>query len=367
MSDVFERDVYCLLGLPFDAIDTREAARKIRDAAWARRPCFLSTPNINWVVACLADEAFRDSAFRSDLCVVDGMPLVWVGRLLGIPIPERVAGSGLFETLRNDKGASLSVFFFGGPEGVAEIACRNLNADLSGVRCVGFECPGFGTVEDMSADATISKINRSCADFLVVALGARKGQTWIVKNQPKLTVPIISHLGAVVDFVAGRVSRAPFWVQRVGLEWLWRIKEDPGLWRRYFFDGLIFLHLLVTRILPFAWFIRAHRPSQQDLVTASIGLAPKENETILRLSGAWTQENLGPVRKCFSEAVVTGKDIRLDMESVRYVDSAFVGLTLLLHGQLARNGRRLLIASPPAAVLRIFKYCCVENLCATTG
>jgi len=80
--------------------------------------------------------------------------------------------------------------------------------------------------------------------------GRQKGQAWIEHNRTHITVPIISHLGAVINFVAGKLSRAPVWVQRTGLEWLWRIKEEPSLWRRYASDGLVLLKLLITRVVP---------------------------------------------------------------------------------------------------------------------
>lgn len=365
MSDVFERNVHCLLGLPFDAVDMAGAVRQIRDAALRRESCFFSTPNVNWLVACLRDDAFRDSAIQSDLCIADGMPLVWVARLLGIPIHERVAGSGLFETLRHDRAARLSVYFFGGQAGIAEAACERLNAESGGMTCVGFECPGFGTVEEMSSDASVTRINASGADFVVVALGAKKGQAWIERNRSRLSAPVISHLGAVVDFVAGRVSRAPIWTQRAGLEWLWRIKEDPGLWQRYFSDGLVFLRLLATRVIPYAWFMHWHKPTRRELNSAAIDTHDAGGEIVIRLRGAWVQENLGPLRDCFSKAIISGKDLRIDCEDVSYVDSAFLGLAMLLRGYQTRHRKQLvMIVGLPKPVRQVIKYCCAEYLCA---
>src|SRR5690606_13363441 len=117
----------------------------------------------------------------------DGMPLVWIARLLGLPIRERVAGSTLFEALRHGEARRtsaglLSVYFFGGPDGVAERADEKLNASTSWLRCVGYRSPGFASIEEMSDAETIDAINASNADFIVVALGAKKGQTWIERN-----------------------------------------------------------------------------------------------------------------------------------------------------------------------------------------
>ena len=362
MADVFERNVHCLLGLPFDAVDTAGAVRRVRDAALRREPCFLSTPNVNWLVACLADEAFRDSVIRSDLSIVDGMPLVWIAGLLGIPTRERVAGSEVFEKLRRDRTTRLSVFFFGGQAGVAHATCAKINADSGGITCVGFHFPGFGSVEEMSSDETIRRINASSADFVVVALGAKKGQAWIERNRARLSAPVISHLGAVVDFVAGRVSRAPVWIQRTGFEWLWRIKEQPGLWQRYLSDGLVLLRLLVTRVLPYAWFMYWHKPSRQELDSAAIDFQDTGDEIVIRLRGAWVQTNMRPLRDCFSKAVLADREIRLVMGEVAYVDSAFVGLVMLLRGHQARHGRRLQIVSIQKPVAQILTYCCADYL-----
>ncbi len=110
----FNRNVYCLLGLPFDAVTLSEAVDRVRRAAFSRQRCFLSTPNLSFLIGCLADRGFRDSIINSDLSVADGMPLVWMARLLGISIRERVAGSEVFEALRSDSARPLSVYFLAG-------------------------------------------------------------------------------------------------------------------------------------------------------------------------------------------------------------------------------------------------------------
>lgn len=359
----FNRDVYCLLGLPFDAVTMAEAVGRVRCAASDRQRYFLSTPNLSFLIGCLADCGFRDSVINSDLSVADGMPLVWMARLLGIPIRERVAGSGMFESLRGDPSYRMSVYFFGGPEGVAGRACQKLNTEAAGIICVGYACPGFGSIAEMSGESTIARINASGADFLVVALGSKKGQAWIVHNRARITVPIISHLGAVVNFIAGTVHRAPVWMQRSGLEWLWRIKEEPGLWRRYFGDGLVLLTLLATRLIPYAWYLQCHKADADQLAKASAEMREEGQTCIVHLRGAWSRRNIAPLRDCFSRVALAGKDVRLEMGEVTYVDSAFVGLVLLLYGHQTQLGRQLLLVSLQPPVRRVIKSCCAEYLC----
>ena len=362
MANLFDRDVHCLLGLPFDRISMPDAVQQVREAAALRARCFVSTANLNFLVGCRLDPQFRNSVINSDPSVVDGMPLVWIARFLRIPLLERVAGSDLFEKLREKAAPRLRVYFFGGMEGVAERACHILNTESSGLGCVGFESPGFGSIENMSSEATIEKINASGADFLVVSLGAKKGQAWIEHNRARISVPVISHLGAVVNFVAGTVLRAPRWMQQSGLEWLWRIKEEPGLWRRYAADGWALLRLVVTRVIPYAWFMYRHKAQGYDLGTASIAMSEVEDEIIISLRGAWTHDNLQQLRQCFSSAAQTAKDIRLELEQASYADSSFIGLLLLLYGDRTRQGKKLSIASVSQSMHRIFYYSCTEFL-----
>ena len=339
MSPDFNRDVHCLLGLPFDAVDMAGAVARVRGAITSRRPCFLSTPNLNFAVTALADPAFRDSVLHSDLSLADGMPLVWVARLLGIPLAERVAGASLFERLHSSTGTPIKVFFFGGPDGVAELACARLGAHSAGMQCVGFEAPGFGSVESMSGDDCIARINASGADFLVVSLGARKGQAWIEHNLHRLRVPVVSHLGAVVNFVAGTVRRAPPWMGRLGLEWLWRIREEPALWRRYGHDGMALLCLIATRVFPQWLHERRHAPSPAERNAASVHLTDGGNAVVLTLRGAWVGQGLTRLRSTFAQAANDEHSLQLDLRELSHLDSAVLGLLSLLWSSRVQHGR----------------------------
>lgn len=356
----FNREVICLLGLPFDVVDMPMAVARIRSAARGGAPCFLTTPNLNFLIACQNDPYFRASVIDSDLSIADGMPLIWIGRLLGLPIRERIAGSSLFDELCRDTDQPLSVYFFGGPPGVAGLACAQLNCTAKGMRCVGAESPGYGSTEDISSTDTLNRINTSGADFVIVALGARKGQEWIVRNRKHISAPVISHLGAVVNFVAGTIRRAPSWMQNAGLEWLWRIKEEPSLWHRYFRDGLELMRLMTTRVLPYAWYLWQHRHLSDYEPEAILEARHRQGTTILRLSGSWREGRLDPLRREFASAAEAGADVLLEMGDVSYIDSAFVGLVLLLSGWQSQVRKQLSIASASLATQRVFHYSCAE-------
>jgi N-acetylglucosaminyldiphosphoundecaprenol N-acetyl-beta-D-mannosaminyltransferase len=157
------------------------------------------------------------------------------------------------------------------------------------------------------------------------------------------------------------VARAPAWMQKAGLEWLWRIKEEPALWRRYFDDGVALAKLLVMRVLPYAWYLRTHE--RHPLAEARMEASEEEQVYSVALHGAWTRANSAVLRWCFSQAVQAGKDVRLDMSAVSHVDSAFLGLVMLLQGHQQQHGRRLAMVSMPRPVQRVVRYCCAEFLC----
>ncbi len=326
----FERPLVSILGLPFDAIGVDQAVQRIRADAFARRRCFISTPNLNFAIAAHSDDAFRDSVLRSDLSLIDGMPLVWIARLLGLPIRERVAGSDVFEALQAHAGPPITVYLFGAPPGAAATACERINRRGGGVRCVGHDSPGFGSIESMSSDEQIARINDSGAQFVVVALGAKKGQAWIEHNASRLTAPVLAHLGAVVNFAAGSVLRAPRWMQRAGLEWIWRIKEEPGLWRRYWGDGLEGSRLLLLRVLPDA--LAQQRHGKPGDAPARIDIRRGPGTTALALQGAWCDGDLSELRRALAQCAARKDRLAIDLSGTTDICGAFIATLLQARG-----------------------------------
>jgi N-acetylglucosaminyldiphosphoundecaprenol N-acetyl-beta-D-mannosaminyltransferase len=358
----FHRRVHCILGLPFDALSVEEAEAALIDSVRAERRCFFSTPNLNFLISCLHDAPFRDSVIHSDLSLADGMPVVWMARILGIPVRTRVAGSTLFERLRGQDAQPIKVFFFGGPTGVADQAARVINNERNAMCCVGSYSPGFGTIDEMSSRAVIDEINRAKPDFLLVALGAKRGQAWIERNLGALHAPVISHLGAVINFVAGTVSRAPPWVGGMGLEWLWRIKEEPALWRRYMRDGLALGSLLVNRVIPCAIKSNHVRRSQSLESTSEISVFAEANRYRITLSGRWYEKDLLPLREACQEITVSQHHIQMDMSRVTALDNACVGLLMLIYGHQLKNNLKFNITEKSLTVSRFLYMNCASYL-----
>lgn len=354
---VNSRVVWNVLGLPFDVINLESSVEQIQTAVLENQSCFFSTPNLNFVIATQTDTDFFQSVVDSDLSVADGMPLIWVAKLLGIPLVERVAGSDIFKKLsENDVSDNkVSVFFFGGEEGTAEAASIELDKKIPAMISCGYYDPGFVTVEEMSSQQIIDYINTAKPDFLVVALGAKKGQAWIQQNRKKLKAPVISHLGAVINFVAGTVERAPVVWQRMGLEWLWRIRQEPVLWKRYFFDGLSFAKLLLVSVFPLAVYNRILRRSEcfdKPCIIESRGTP----NFVIYLSGSIHAETLSSVKKFLSPILDNSRgDLRLDFSAVSYIDGAFIATLMLMQSYLNKLDHKLVLEHVPKRINRILK------------
>ncbi|MEY4749804.1 MAG: hypothetical protein RIQ60_2018 [Pseudomonadota bacterium] len=337
-----ERRTLCLLGLPIDVTSMDDAVVRVREAVRLRRPMFLSTPNLNFLVGSQSDSGFRQSVIDSDLSLADGMPLVWMSRLMGVPLPERVTGSDLFERLVNDPmppdQPPLRVYFFGGPPGAAAAAAKGLDERKGSMVCVGHASPGFGSVEDMSSPEVIDAINASGADFLIIALGAAKGQAWIQRNRGQINAPVISHLGAVVNFTAGTVKRAPGWVGKVGMEWLWRIKEEPALWRRYVKDAMTLGKLLGGAVLPQA--LGRNVPQSGRWAAVTLEHASDGPRLVIRgaLEGSVPPTVQASLHAC---AQSQGRHVTLDLTKLRHAGPEFQGQLLLLHRELCAQGRHI--------------------------
>jgi N-acetylglucosaminyldiphosphoundecaprenol N-acetyl-beta-D-mannosaminyltransferase len=293
------------------------------------------------------------------------MSIICIAWLIGIPINNRIAGCDIFDALKtqHDFVKPLKVFLFGGAEGVALAASRSLNAEPSGLCCVGAHYPGFGSVDEMSQCDIIDSINSSDADLLVASLGAQKGQLWLRRNHHRLRVPVRTHLGALVNFEAGTLKRAPGLMQRLGLEWLWRIKEEPHLWRRYWDDGRVLLRLLVTRLLPLAiwtrWLKLKYGRHERDLV---ITQHHGDGSVTVSLAGPATARYMDKIIAAFRDAIAFKKRLMIDFTDTRAIDARFLGLLLMIRKKLKDDGRGPILIGLSPEMRRIFRLNGLEFL-----
>lgn len=353
-----KRNVWTIMGLPFDCTTEQETTDQLIGAMLKEERCFFTTPNLNFAITAQNDSQFRDSVINSDWVVADGMPLIWIAKSLGIPLPERVAGSSVFDRLRREyknPDRPLRVIFFGGPDGTAAEAFKKIALDKSCMEVVGFYSPGFGSMDEMSDSNVIKQINQTEADLMIVALGAKRGQQWIELNRHKLNVPVISHLGAVINFVAGTVNRAPLWIQRSGLEWLWRIWEENSLFKRYWYDGRAFLWQYITKIRLY----KRLQKEQAKRVHTPLRFSYSNSSKTLNISGDALHNNLTELKNELIELIAEERIATIDLSQLTRMDGAFTALLQLVQKQINISGHRLTLVIHNPEVLEQLEYACV--------
>lgn len=212
---------------------------------------YIVTPNVDHIVKLDKDKEFQTVYKYANLIVTDGMPLIWISKLLKNPIKEKISGSDLFPMvcdMCSKKG--YSIFLLGAKEGMAQKAAENLTKRYQGLNIVGTYSPSFG-FEDKSdeIELIIKIINDAKPDILAVGLGAPKQEKFIYKYKERLKVPVSMAIGATIDFEAGNIKRAPIWMQKVGFEWAYRLcKEPKRMFRRYIVDDTKIVKLVLREI-----------------------------------------------------------------------------------------------------------------------
>lgn len=208
---------------------------------------FIVTPNVDHIVRLESDEELTEIYKNADMVLCDGKPLIWISKLYGNPIKEKISGSdflpGLCE-IASERGYTM--FLFGAGPGVAKLAGENLSRKYHGLKIAGWYSPPYGFESDPEElSEAIRAINEADPDILVVALGCPKQEKFIYRYRDQIKAKLSLGLGASLDFEAGVVKRAPVVMQKCGLEWLFRITQDPKrLARRYLIDDMKIIPLI---------------------------------------------------------------------------------------------------------------------------
>tara|TARA_R110001583_G_scaffold149274_1_gene301242 strand:+ start:38886 stop:39692 length:807 start_codon:yes stop_codon:yes gene_type:complete len=238
-------------GLPFVATTMTELVKRITDSAGRGGGGWVVTPNIDILRRWRNDLAFRELVTGASLFTPDGAPIVWASRLQRTPLPCRLTGADLFVQLYvNAARAGLRIALIGGNPGAAEEAVRILAEQHDVPKdCVRTHCPPFGFEKNPTEMASMKSLLQSWKPQLVfVGLGSPKQEVLIHDLMPSLPNAWYFGVGVSFSFVAGDVQRAPDWVQHVGLEWLYRVLQEPKrLAKRYLVDGVPFALSLMVR------------------------------------------------------------------------------------------------------------------------
>ncbi len=347
------RRLLVILGIPIDDLNMEETLDRLEEFVVMGRQTGKShqvaTVNADFVVKAQYDPELRYLLQESDMATADGMPLVWGARLMGAPLAERVAGADMIPSLAKraaQKGYSL--YLLGAAPGVAAKAGMILQEENPGLKIVGITSPPYSSVLEMDR-TVIEDIKKAQPDILLVALGNPKQEKWIGLYGRELCVPVMIGVGGTLDFIAGTTKRAPMWMQRFGLEWLFRLLSDPRrLWRRYFVDLVVFGSFFVR-----LWWVM-RQGQKLPILLPRADMVIVEDTAVLSIRGRMDLSNHAVFVDNAHRALQETPFLITDLSEATYLDSTAIGALVGLTKLARDSGGKMWLVAVPESIYQIF-------------
>jgi N-acetylglucosaminyldiphosphoundecaprenol N-acetyl-beta-D-mannosaminyltransferase len=263
-------------GVPFAPLTLAGTVAAVGELIEAGKPTYFITANTHYAMLTAENPDLSSINQQATFIVADGAPLSWASRWQRSPLPERVAGSDLiFELCAKAAQEGYRVFFLGGATGVAEEAARRLQARYPGLQVAGTECPPFRELTLEEQAALIARIRFARPDLLIIAYTMPNGERWLAANLAAVEVPVGGNVGAAIDFAAGRIGRAPRWMQTAGLEWAFRLALEPRrLFARYARNAWFILRMVMRSLAQPPGRSRAPHSTRPNNVSSSRKATP---------------------------------------------------------------------------------------------
>ena len=340
------RQIVGILGTPIDVLDTQAVLSRLEQFIEEGKFHQIATANTDFLINALDDPELRYILRHADLVMPDGMPLLWAAKMMRSPLPERVTGADIVPAIAKlSAERGYRVFMLGAKPEIAARAKAKMEAEYPGIKIVGCISPPIAKLVEMDHQPILDEIQRSKPDILLVAFGNPKQEKWIHLHQEALKdVAVCIGVGGTFDFIAGEISRAPQWMQKSGLEWLFRLAQEPKrLWKRYTRDIWQF-----GRYLLWQWSaVRHHAGKPMELNTARVG-----DCTVLSLSGQLTQETMPHLQDVVDDALKSRTHLIFDMQNVTGLDGAALGMLINLPKRAASNRLDISLVAVPDAIRR---------------
>ncbi len=349
-----------LLGIPVEDLTMSEAMSRceayIRAGRATGRPHYVTTANADFAVLGLKDPELRRLLLESDMTTADGMPLVWASRLLGLPIEGRVTGSDMVPALAELCARNgFSVFLLGARSGVAARTGEILSQRFPGLKIAGTYSPPPAPLLEMDP-AIVEQVRTAKPDLLLVAFGTPKQEKWIKMHLFNLQVPLSIGIGASFDFIVGEQKRAPLWMQKYGLEWLYRLSNEPQrLWKRYVLDMFYFSVFFVRQF----WEMRVKHAPTTPLPPPEPRLV--EDVTVMRIVGRMDVSNQDSFVEQANRSLAERPYLILDMNATTFLDSSALGALVTLTRTARNAGGQLWLVRVPPQIAQLFTMMRLEH------
>ncbi len=349
-----DKNALVIMGIPFHDVTFEETVSWALQRIRSGKPGYIVTANLDFVMQSRRDPELQRIMLEADLVVADGAPLVWISKLFGPRLRQRVTGSDLTPMLAGAcRDENLSIFALGAAPGVAQKAMDALKNRYSGLNVAGFYSPPKADILEMDHQVILSNIRDSAPDLLLVAFGAPKQEKWINMHFREWKVPLAIGIGGTLDFLAGVQRRAPRLVQKAGMEWFWRMLTDPRRLLGRYASNLVFL---ITESIRLGRLSRGGRLNSapmpvpkaafmEDIQAVSISLKPMASSLAVQ---SFLERNL-PIVQTHSPV--------LDLSGISALSSLELGGLVALDKACRRYKRRVFLWNTSQGIKRYLQAC----------
>ncbi len=353
-----------ILGVPFDNVTTVETMEMIEQMILSRRPHYLATANVDFIAQAAKDVELRRILFDAHLVLCDGTPLLWASRLLGNRLPERVAGSDLVPLLLKlaaEKG--YRPFLLGASPDSLDAAVRRATEKHPKLKFAGYYSPPFHKLLEMDHQEIRNRILESQPDILLVAFGCPKQEKWINMHFRSLGVPVSVGVGGSIDFLAGKLARAPRWMQKTGIEWIFRLAQEPRrLFKRYAVDFAFFSRGIAMQ----KWRLRS-QPHNIKLEREAPRRMQRVNFNVFEMPARLDCEEVHLRQALWENAISPECACVLDLGKVQFLDSTGIGLLIRLQKRSRAASQQLILANCSEMVTRALELMRLKEFFVTTS
>lgn len=350
-------DTVALFGMPITNVTMAEAVERIDTLIHSGRAHQIATANLDFARNALKDPFLQRVICECTMVVPDGAPMIWASKLFGMPLRERVTGVDLIpELCKLSAEHGYGIYLLGSSEASAIRAVDILKERYPGVRFVGRYSPPIQPIDKMDHDDLIRRIDEAAPDILLVAFGNPKQEIWAHRNRARIKVPITIGIGGALDMIGGSLKRAPQWVQKLQLEWFFRMAQEPTrLLPRYVHDAIA-----LFRYLPMGFAALQMQPgsANEGRLSVAIDGALRIIETPQTLSG----DVCASMKRQAELAAKAEQSLIIDMTLTTRVEADGIGCLLEARRLVQGAGQKIWLASMSNPVRRVLQFSAVADL-----
>ena len=351
-----------VLGVPFNNVTMDEAVKIIEEKIDGGGFHQVATANVDFLMHAIHDQELQNILCSCSLVVPDGMPILWSARLMGSKLKERVCGIDLVPRLAELAARrGYRVYLLGASEKSSQRASEQLQKSYPGLCIVGRYSPPSRPLEEMNHEEILQRIEQARPDILLVAFGNPKQEKWLSMHRDRLKVPVSIGIGGSLDMIAGKLTRAPRWMQKSGMEWFFRAVQEPRrLIGRYISDAITLGRYLPQQMAATASQPRTSGPS--NIFSNRVG-----NTEIITIQGNLTGRLLADFERYTRNATDAGMHIVLNMAESGYFGPNTLGSLVQLMTSMQRRKLHLWLAEMRPHLVRLLRSSRLDSCFKTTS